>query len=279
MGNTVDKVASWFTLQKLLKPLCSFAASHTNFLPLYPPIMVEVEHPSLGASAEHLTLHASAPQTVRIGGLVGTLARLAGELDLATCDFGAADVDEGEDVVQCRCDAKNGTMECEVPPSRGMVVGGDNMHVKAKIADQFETPIMYFNYNVDYKGRRGGHDERDVVIYGHQNDFSPEEVKALKSSLQVRALKKLSGARQGAIRSQKYTIFQQCIAEAVGTGLIVIFGVGSVCSAVLTGYNNGGLWPVAVVWGFGVALAIGSTVCLCMRNLLVPARPREPMSK
>jgi hypothetical protein len=155
-------------------------------------------------------------------------------------------------------------MECEVPPSRGMTVGGENLHVRAKIADKFATPVMYFNYEVKMtSGRRRdrhGDDERDVVIYGHQDDKSPDEERKLKSSMQVRALKKLSGARKSAVRSSTYTLFQQCIAEAVGTGMIVVFGVGSVCSAVLTGYNNGGLWPVAVVWGFGVALAIGSTV-------------------
>jgi glycerol uptake facilitator protein len=45
------------------------------------------------------------------------------------------------------------------------------------------------------------------------------------------------------------------VAEAVGTFVLVLFGTGSVASAVLTGAQVG-LWQVAVVWGFGVALAI-----------------------
>jgi glycerol uptake facilitator protein len=45
------------------------------------------------------------------------------------------------------------------------------------------------------------------------------------------------------------------VAEAVGTYLLVLFGTGSVATAVLTG-AQAGLWQVAVVWGFGVALAI-----------------------
>ena len=45
------------------------------------------------------------------------------------------------------------------------------------------------------------------------------------------------------------------VAEAVGTYLLVLFGTGSVAAAVLTGAQVG-LWQVAVVWGFGVALAI-----------------------
>lgn len=40
--------------------------------------------------------------------------------------------------------------------------------------------------------------------------------------------------------------------------LIVIFGVGSVCAAVVSEAQTG-LWQIAVVWGFGVALAILAT--------------------
>eukprot|EP00466_Bigelowiella_natans_P005449 jgi/Bigna1/84555/fgenesh1_pg.156_\ len=45
------------------------------------------------------------------------------------------------------------------------------------------------------------------------------------------------------------------LAEALGTFIIVIFGVGSVVTAVTTG-AQAGIWQVAVVWGFGVTLAI-----------------------
>jgi glycerol uptake facilitator protein len=45
------------------------------------------------------------------------------------------------------------------------------------------------------------------------------------------------------------------IGEAVGTFILVLFGTGSVAAAVLTGAQVG-LWQVAVVWGFGVTLAI-----------------------
>jgi MIP family channel proteins len=45
------------------------------------------------------------------------------------------------------------------------------------------------------------------------------------------------------------------VAECVGAYLLVLFGTGSVAAAVLTGAQVG-LWQVAVVWGFGVALAI-----------------------
>jgi glycerol uptake facilitator protein len=45
------------------------------------------------------------------------------------------------------------------------------------------------------------------------------------------------------------------VGEAVGTFILVLFGTGSVAAAVLTGAQVG-LWQVAVVWGFGVSLAI-----------------------
>lgn len=54
---------------------------------------------------------------------------------------------------------------------------------------------------------------------------------------------------------QIYTLFQQCVAELFGTMFIVLFGVGSVCSAVLF-RKDSDLWHVTTVWGFGVALAI-----------------------
>lgn len=61
-------------------------------------------------------------------------------------------------------------------------------------------------------------------------------------------------------------LFCEMIAEAVGTGFIVIFGVGAVCSAVLTNAHQG-LWQVATVWGFGVGLAIYCTASVSGAHL------------
>lgn len=49
-----------------------------------------------------------------------------------------------------------------------------------------------------------------------------------------------------------------CGAELVGTYILAFFGCGSVMSAVITGAQVG-LWQVAVVWGFGVTMAIYAT--------------------
>ncbi|MCH7641877.1 MAG: aquaporin [Chloroflexi bacterium] len=55
-------------------------------------------------------------------------------------------------------------------------------------------------------------------------------------------------------------------AEVVGTFLLVLFGTGAVASSVLTGAHQG-LWQVAVVWGFGVTLAIYATATISGAHL------------
>lgn len=46
-----------------------------------------------------------------------------------------------------------------------------------------------------------------------------------------------------------------CLAEAIGTFILVFFGCGSVHAAVLTGAQVG-LWQVAIVWGVAVMLGV-----------------------
>ena len=50
-------------------------------------------------------------------------------------------------------------------------------------------------------------------------------------------------------------LLHACMAETLGTFVLVMFGIGSVAAAVFTGAQVG-LWQVASVWGFGVTLAI-----------------------
>src|SRR5205085_9432199 len=56
------------------------------------------------------------------------------------------------------------------------------------------------------------------------------------------------------------------LGEVLGTLLLVLFGTGSVACAVLTGALQG-LWQVAVVWGFGVTLAIYCSAALSGAHL------------
>jgi len=67
-------------------------------------------------------------------------------------------------------------------------------------------------------------------------------------------------------KQQCVSLLQKCVAEAVGTGMIVLFGCGVVCAVTLTGAQQG-LWQVSVVWGFGVALAIYSTASISGAHL------------
>ena len=56
-------------------------------------------------------------------------------------------------------------------------------------------------------------------------------------------------------RNGRVAILSACLAETLGTFVLVLFGIGSVAAAVFSGAQVG-LWQVAVVWGFGVTLAI-----------------------
>jgi glycerol uptake facilitator protein len=51
------------------------------------------------------------------------------------------------------------------------------------------------------------------------------------------------------------TLAGRCLAEAIGTFILVFFGCGAVHSAVLTGAQSG-VWQVAVVWGVAIMVAI-----------------------
>ena len=61
-------------------------------------------------------------------------------------------------------------------------------------------------------------------------------------------------------------LIYSCIGESVGTYLLVLFGTGAVASAVLTGAQSG-LWQVAVVWGFGITIAIYATAAISGAHL------------
>lgn len=55
--------------------------------------------------------------------------------------------------------------------------------------------------------------------------------------------------------SQTSILKGQCIAEFLGTGLLIFFGVGCVAALKLAGASFG-QWEISIIWGLGVALAI-----------------------
>ena len=78
----------------------------------------------------------------------------------------------------------------------------------------------------------------------------------------VRRLVRLPDSRTRPIQKQGVTVSRTkpslaktCVAEFVGTYLLVLLGCGAVHAAVLTGAQSG-LWQVAIVWGIAIMLAI-----------------------
>jgi glycerol uptake facilitator protein len=51
------------------------------------------------------------------------------------------------------------------------------------------------------------------------------------------------------------TLARKCLAEFVGTYMLILFGCGAVHASVLTGAQSG-LWQVAIVWGVAIMLAV-----------------------
>lgn len=51
------------------------------------------------------------------------------------------------------------------------------------------------------------------------------------------------------------SLSRRCLAEFVGTYILILFGCGVVHASVLTG-SQSGLWQVAIVWGIAIMLAI-----------------------
>ena len=52
----------------------------------------------------------------------------------------------------------------------------------------------------------------------------------------------------------EYSLGKRCLAEVIGTFILVFFGCGAVHAAILTGAQSG-LWQVAIVWGVAIMAA------------------------
>ncbi|MGF1680954.1 MIP/aquaporin family protein [Photobacterium minamisatsumaniensis] len=59
-------------------------------------------------------------------------------------------------------------------------------------------------------------------------------------------------------KQKQHTLIGECLAEFIGTGLLIFFGVGCVAALVLTGAEFG-QWEISIMWGLGVAIAIYCT--------------------
>jgi len=63
------------------------------------------------------------------------------------------------------------------------------------------------------------------------------------------------------------TLRHRMVAEFFGTMLLTLFGISSVSNAVLSGAYPGGLWDVAMLWGFGASIAIYVTASVSGAHL------------
>jgi glycerol uptake facilitator protein len=52
-----------------------------------------------------------------------------------------------------------------------------------------------------------------------------------------------------------HTLTGECLAEFIGTGLLILFGVGCVAALILAGATFG-QWEISLTWGFGVSIAV-----------------------
>jgi len=55
--------------------------------------------------------------------------------------------------------------------------------------------------------------------------------------------------------NQTSSLTGQCVAEFLGTGLLIFFGAGCVAALRVAGASFG-QWEISIIWGLGVAMAI-----------------------
>ena len=56
-------------------------------------------------------------------------------------------------------------------------------------------------------------------------------------------------------KQDTHTLTGECLAEFIGTGLLIFSGVGCVAALVLAGASFG-QWEISLTWGFGVSIAV-----------------------
>ncbi|GFN46598.1 glycerol uptake facilitator protein [Candidatus Regiella insecticola] len=79
-------------------------------------------------------------------------------------------------------------------------------------------------------------------------------------------MKKITHPPQKKPPLNHYTLKDKCIAEFIGTGLLMFFGVGCVAALKLTGAGFG-QWEISLIWGMGVAMAVYLTAAISGAHL------------
>lgn len=196
-------------------------------------------------------IETSAPQSIRVNGFHQVLDQFSDRLAEISCNFGA------NKKVFCACDPMHGTIECSVPTS---TISADNVLVVKACIGEYESPPLTIRYSAQPVNTR------NVLFHADDDDDDMPNRNSQPDGFHSRML---SWVRRDGIRHKNtgsYLLLHQCIAECIGTMLIVVFGVGSVCSAV-TMKSDVALWHIATVWGFGIALAIHSSASVSGAHL------------
>ena len=70
---------------------------------------------------------------------------------------------------------------------------------------------------------------------------------------------------------QQPSLSSQCMAEFLGTALLIFFGTGCVAALKVAGASFG-LWEISIIWGIGVSMAIYMTAVDACAAVLDDAR-------
>jgi len=168
--------------------------------------------------------------------------------------------------VQC-CESEGGEgVQCSVPlnanprPAEMLLGSGDSVSLTAALDVQAQVNAGYPPKSPDTAGVLYFRYGKTCVVNGGTPTKTPNQGMTWHES----TLSWLRG--EGGLSNTPSSLAHKAMAEAVGTAMIVLFGCGSVCAAVLSG-AQAGLWQVAAVWGFGVSIAIYSTASISGAHL------------
>lgn len=209
------------------------------------PLKTSLQHSS------DIHVETSAPQSIRVSGFHEVLDHFSDRLGEMSCNFGA------NNKVCCACDPMHGTIECSVPPS---TVSTENVLVVKATIGEYESPPLTIKFSAQ------SINNRNVLFHADDDSDDLSNHKSQPDNFHSRMLSRLTRDRIRHKNTGPYLLLHQCIAECIGTMFIVIFGVGSVCSAV-TLKTAVPLWHIATVWGFGIALAIHSSASVSGAHL------------
>ena len=173
------------------------------------------------------------------------------DLQNASCVF-------GDDTTEHACAVgPDGSLACAAPFDRVSTTTGP-MVLRVRVGSGCEANRVYEYYA-----------DPDQGIAGIDSaDRAPTPTHGLFSRARYACNRRHREASLNPLRwlFSRYRLAAEAFAECVGTFILTLVVTGSVCSAALAG-SQVGLWPVAIVCGLGVALAIYCTAAISGAHL------------